>query len=36
MAATIALVTTISQHAVQQVYVIKTREYYCFYYLLAI
>jgi hypothetical protein len=25
--------TTISQHAAQQVYVIKTREYYCFYYL---
>ncbi len=24
--------TTISQHAVQQVYVIKTREYYSFYY----
>jgi hypothetical protein len=24
--------TTISQHAGQQVYVIKTREYYCFYY----
>jgi hypothetical protein len=22
----------ISQHAVQQVYVVKTREYYCFYY----
>ena len=28
--------TTISQHAVRQVYVIKTREYYCVYYLLAI
>jgi hypothetical protein len=28
--------TTISQHAVQQVYAIKTREYYCFYYLLSI
>jgi hypothetical protein len=28
--------TTNSQDAVQQVYVIKTREYYCFYYLLAI
>jgi hypothetical protein len=28
--------TIISQHAVQQVYVIKTREYYCFYYLVAI
>ncbi len=26
----------ISQHAVQQVYVDETREYYCFYYLLAI
>jgi hypothetical protein len=25
--------TTISQHAVLQVYVIKTREYYCFFYL---
>ncbi len=28
--------TTISQHAAQQVYVVKTRENYCFYYLLAI
>jgi len=28
--------TTISQHAVRQVYVVKTREYYCVYYLLAI
>jgi hypothetical protein len=28
--------TAISQHAVQQVYAIKTREYYCVYYLLAI
>jgi hypothetical protein len=28
--------TIIGQHAVQQVYVVKTREYYCFYYLLAI
>jgi hypothetical protein len=29
--------TTISQHAAQQVYVVKTREYYCFtMYLLAI
>jgi hypothetical protein len=28
--------TTISQHAVQQVYAVKTREYYCFYYLLAV
>ncbi len=28
--------TTISQHATQQVYVVKTREYYCFYYFLAI
>ncbi len=28
--------TAISQHAVRQVYVIKTRKYYCFYYLLAI
>jgi hypothetical protein len=28
--------TTISQYAVQQVYVIKTKKYYCFYYLLAI
>ncbi len=27
--------TTISQHAVWQFYVIKTRKYYCFYYLLA-
>ncbi len=25
--------TTISQHAVQQVYVVKTREYCCFYYI---
>ncbi len=24
--------TTISQHAARQVYVVKTREYYCFYY----
>ncbi len=24
--------TTISQHAAQQVYVVQTREYYCFYY----
>jgi hypothetical protein len=24
--------TTISHHAAQQVYVVKTREYYCFYY----
>ncbi len=28
--------TTISQHAARQIYVVKTREYYCFYYLLAI
>ncbi len=28
--------TTISQHAAWQVYVVKTREYYCFYYLFAI
>ncbi len=28
--------TTINQHAAWQVYVVKTREYYCFYYLLAI
>ncbi len=28
--------TAISQHAVQQVYVVKTRIYYCFYYVLAI
>ncbi len=28
--------TTISQHAVRQVYVVKSREYYCFCYLLAI
>ncbi len=28
--------TAISQHTAQQVYVIKTRKYYCFYYLLAI
>ncbi len=28
--------TAISQHAARQVYVVKTREYYCFYYLLAI
>ncbi len=28
--------TTISQHAVRQVCVVKNREYYCFYYLLAI
>jgi hypothetical protein len=28
--------TTISQHAAQPVYVVKTRECYCFYYLLAI
>jgi hypothetical protein len=28
--------TTMSQYAVQQVYVIKTREYYCFYDLLSI
>jgi hypothetical protein len=28
--------TTISQHAAQQVYVVKSRKYYCFYYLLAI
>jgi len=28
--------TTISQHAAQQVYLVKTREYDCFYYLLAI
>jgi len=28
--------TTISQHAVRQVYVVKTKEYICFYYLLAI
>jgi hypothetical protein len=28
--------TAISQHAAQQVYVVKTRKYYCFYYLLAI
>jgi hypothetical protein len=26
---------TISQHAVQQVYVVKTKEFYCYYYLLA-
>jgi hypothetical protein len=26
----------ISQHAAQQVYVVKTKEYYCFYCLLAI
>jgi hypothetical protein len=25
--------TTISQHAVQQVYVVKTKEYICYYYL---
>jgi hypothetical protein len=29
---TASLHTTISQHAPRQVYVIKTREYYCFYY----
>jgi hypothetical protein len=28
--------TAISQHAARQVYVVKTRKYYCFYYLLAI
>jgi hypothetical protein len=28
--------TTISQHAVRQVYVVKTKEYICYYYLLAI
>ncbi len=28
--------TTISQHDAQQVYFIKTRGYYCFYYLLAL
>ena len=28
--------TTISQHAMRQVYVVKTSEYNCFYYLLAI
>ena len=28
--------TTISKHAARQVYVVKTREYNCFYYLLAI
>ncbi len=28
--------TTISQHAVQQVYVVKTKEYICYYYLFAI
>jgi hypothetical protein len=28
--------TTISQHDAQQVYVVKTRGYYCFYYLLAL
>jgi len=28
--------TIIIQHAAQQVYVVKTREYNCFYYLLAI
>ncbi len=27
--------TALSQHAAQQVYVVQTREYYCFYYLLA-
>ena len=27
--------TTISQHAAQQVYVVKTRKKYCFYYLIA-
>jgi len=32
----VLLHTTISQHAVQQVYVIKTKEYYCCYYLLAL
>jgi hypothetical protein len=30
------LYTTISQHDAQQVYVVKTRGYYCFYYLLAL
>jgi hypothetical protein len=28
--------TTSSQHDAQQVYVVKTRGYYCFYYLLAL
>jgi len=28
--------TTISEHAVRQVYVVKTKEYICYYYLLAI
>jgi hypothetical protein len=28
--------TTISQHDAQQVYVVKTRGYYCLYYLLAL
>ncbi len=28
--------TAISHYAVQQVYVVKTKEYYCFYYLIAI
>jgi hypothetical protein len=27
--------TSISQHDVQQVYVIKTRKYYCFYHMLC-